>query len=894
MIAGAAGLFVLAALTFGLFLPSGSDPALPRTDSADVEGPGSQPAAASKPLATPPGIASAAAPRRAGPESRPGPRISGRVTDSRFRPIPGAALRIETRHLPGRIDLDGAVGFSAEALAGDDGRFAVPVPGRGPYGVEITAPGFAPWLQSDIAAGADVEVILREGVSLTAVVLEQGDERPIPGARVIARRDGGAWRAEAATGAAGSAVLMGLPAGPVLVDIMPESHEPPATVTLELAEGPNRRTWRLTPGKSIAGLAIDGSTRQPLPDADVVAADRQTRTDASGSFAITGLSADSVTVNVRKDGWIPVTRVVNLAGARREAATGPIVLQRGREISGTVKTREGLPVPGARVALCREPARSGVDTKAARPVIAECASPVMTDAEGRFVIAGVSPVPAEDYRYAVRATSLEAGEGVARGIRIGSEDDRRSIDVVIEPWQALEGTVRTEGGEPVKGARVVMQHAGGIVGATPAPGGVTTDAGGRFVFSSVARGPAYIEARAEGFVTAGASVSVPHSAESAVTIVLSAGRTYHGLVEDDAGRPVPDAMIRLAMRDRSFTGASASDGSWRVEGVTEGSVDAAATRDGYGPALHRNVLSEDGRIDFVLERGGEVRGVVRDDLTGEPVRRFRIVAAPVPAEGESPERRRRRPQQVHRTVHTDTGTFAFTLPRGTYRLTVDTERHVPWALDAIAVAPDAPAEEIRVSLVPGGSVEGRVTDGAGQGLSGCLVIVTPLGATTSGARPAQAWTAMDGYYLVRGLPPGVFALRIENDMAVLAADRRFESRPGLELILDVSVPATGSLRLTVTAGRRAASPVLVSLFAEDGTAALARKDRKPGAGAATAETPCLSLKPGETRRILGLPAGRYRLEAHAAGMAPFVRWIRIDGGRETHIAADLQPLASGR
>ena len=65
----------------------------------------------------------------------------------------------------------------------------------------------------------------------------------------------------------------------------------------------------------VAGTVVAEATRRPLPSAQVVIqgqAGKGTLTDADGAFRITGVTGDSVTVNVRLIGYSPLTQTVRV------------------------------------------------------------------------------------------------------------------------------------------------------------------------------------------------------------------------------------------------------------------------------------------------------------------------------------------------------------------------------------------------------------------------------------------------------------------------------------------------------------------------------------------------------------------------------------------------------
>jgi RNA polymerase sigma factor (sigma-70 family) len=156
-----------------------------------------------------------------------------------------------------------------------------------------------------------------------------------------------------------------------------------------------------------------------------------------------------------------------------------------------------------------------------------------------------------------------------------------------------------------------------------------TDPAGRFTLRSPHRAAFTIEALAPGAVPTHVLAYVPLDEE--LTIRLRRGAEVLGRVVDEAGAPVPRALVRW----RSWTGRmpyirgeteTDAEGRFRVPG---GSVWMLILAAGYAPTT----ADAEGASGIVLRRGGRVTGVVRDSA-GAPVADAAVllVTGSVPAE----------------------------------------------------------------------------------------------------------------------------------------------------------------------------------------------------------------------------------------------------------------------
>ena len=189
------------------------------------------------------------------------------------------------------------------------------------------------------------------------------------------------------------------------------------------------------------------------------------------------------------------------------------------------------------------------------------------------------------------------------------------------PRASFVGVVVDEADRPVAGARLE-----GLARSPRQPVAQAlsfmTDSAGRFAFE-VATGSSVVVEASFGEMTSG-ELELPGEAEARI-VVLARARTISGRVIDTSGRPVTDFTITIMSKwfGKSLD-ISSADGTWRVERVPHmpwAVVELSAA--GFLPPS-RNAISV-GRdqdlsgVDFVVQRGRSISGVVFDQDTARPL-----------------------------------------------------------------------------------------------------------------------------------------------------------------------------------------------------------------------------------------------------------------------------------
>ncbi len=489
------------------------------------------------------------------------------------------------------------------------------------------------------------------GTHRVEVAVFDADGRPLSGARVEFRPTvsifpfSGSWEQGLRRLDAPPPVLVGITDAHGHLDVMLPGKGPWAMVTR--AEGhatayrsagygaaPDDATRKDRPrvnehlkrGYSIRGVVV-GRDDAPLAGVDLSVDDSRSmgapematrvRTATDGTFELEGVASGSAALHV---GAVLVARV-------RVPQASPITLRLGGGVlTGTVTTAaDGRPVEGAIVAATLNGGSSGIVR-------------AYTDAMGRYTIDTVVPASIPEIRLSKEGlVDTRPSSRLAIGLPFDA-DGRAEMDFTMEPCAELFGVVRTATG-PVVGIDVAAL--------TPAHSfvSVRSDSEGRFVLSGLASGRVIVSADA---ITGGHGLSQPGlppqwrgsfqrgdpPADWTVTltagertefdIVLVDGRaSVAGSVRHGNGDPASGALVYVSGAGPATT---ATDGSFRLDGVRSGVNGYATARLDELRASARVAISEDGttdNIELVLAAPKLISGrVVGAD--GEPVSGARV------------------------------------------------------------------------------------------------------------------------------------------------------------------------------------------------------------------------------------------------------------------------------
>jgi protocatechuate 3,4-dioxygenase beta subunit len=658
----------------------------------------------------------------------------------------------------------------------------------------------APAVFELVAPAVPRSVTGRDGV-LDVLVWTAGRAAPLPGARVkaFAVLDGRAHAAgEATADAEGRATLRDLPEAEHWIAAEHPGHARASQMVVVVA-GARRLDLELGPehtldvdvkderGAPLAGAELEVRGSDPFP----VGA----RTDGAGHATVRRLGEGPYTVSARAPGFEEVTR-------RRVQGGEPLAIVLGKQgaLLVAVAGQDGAPAAGARV-LVGSPALGSTRVASA-------------GADGKVRIAGL-----DAGSYALRAVSgsqvspIELGLALARG-------EERDVKLTLGPGRMIAVHVVDAATEDdVRDARLTLAE-GGL---SPFPSDGVTDRHGRVVLGPIARGPATLSARADGFV-AKAAIAVADDAPAELRVALARGGALVGKVTDARGYAVDGATVRVVGTD--------------AEGMP---VDEDPSRASFREAHFEAQL----KGPSPLVPAGEL-GVMPGPVPAIPHGAFAGGGAPPVAAAGTPAR-------AEPWVTGRDGTFrAGPVPPGRLRALVHHPQYVEAMSEVVLVESNGEAR-VEVVLLRGGSLEGRVLDARGRSVPGAHVTVL----ATRGSLEHMTRSGTDGSFAFAALPDAVTVLvaRDEDPTTIVAR-------------VEVAVPEAGKKTIAITLPEpRPALPVKVT-------------DRRGAIDGA--QISAVSLDASEALRVTAFsdPRGRAelagargiaaRVEVQAPGHAPRV------------------------
>lgn len=283
---------------------------------------------------------------------------------------------------------------------------------------------------------------------------------------------------------------------------------------------------------------------------------------------------------------------------------------------------------------------------------------------------------------------------------------------------------------------------------------VATDAAGMFELQGVPVGSYALTIELDDYLTASVQRTVPAGSTPPEPIVLDpAPGTLSGAVRDSvSGFGIAGVAVTIEppppVGDATVT--TDVDGRYQFTSLGPGSFEVTYANDAYTTVagIVQIAPNQDRSADIVLERIVQpappptaiVTGIVEDFTTGLPLDGVEVLATPAPA-GTNPQ------------TTSASGWFRFdALDRETdYTLELRLAGYAT-ANRTIYVDVDEPVSSSTVSLVPVGSISGRVTNGGGFTVS-----VSGPGGSHSTV------TNRDGDYSIVNLAPGVYSATFSKD-----------------------------------------------------------------------------------------------------------------------------------
>lgn len=470
--------------------------------------------------------------------------LSGTVTDATGGPVAGA-----------RVDaakLDGArIGQPSTAIAttvtGSDGKYQMTV-AVGQLLVGVSSPDYAPQSRhvDVIATGTIADFSLVPGGVIEGVVRDQKTKAPVAGARVDARRDGGAGgplagggRYRAQSGADGRFRLAGLRPGAYGL-VAREGQRvtaEPVLVGIGVAEQVTDVELLLASGLVLSGTVVDPDDK-PVPAVSVSlngdGPGMAETSDEKGAFEFVGMPPGRYFLMPVADGWSPAG-LAPLELTTKDLVGVKVRVRPATKLVGHVEPRQPC-------TISHEPVGDSFGADMASFVV-----PKQTEPNGDFSLAA-DPV---------KATLTARCPSGAYGTQLFDPASAAPVVIMVTKGASIAGRVVDGKGQPVANATVMAAPAGDERRVMVVNGMVTSgvqalsNAQGEYRIVGLAPGPYAMSAldRGRPLRSRGAPVKVSLAeAEAKTGVEIAVDRpdgVIRGVVTGPDGKPLADAWVSV-------------------------------------------------------------------------------------------------------------------------------------------------------------------------------------------------------------------------------------------------------------------------------------------------------------------------------------------------------------
>jgi hypothetical protein len=305
-------------------------------------------------------------------------------------------------------------------------------------------------------------------------------------------------------------------------------------------------------------------------------------------------------------------------------------LRRAPQIGGRVIDAEGVPVADAQVGFGND-VDAGLET---HPQSDNFAWPfwvtTRTDAEGRWQISRIS----RQALHTVDASASHPDHVQSESLRASRNPEAQqqllagTFTFVLGRGISVHGIVVNQHGEPVPNAKVLAGRIGESGGRE-----TTTAADGSFMLAGCRPGKNLLSAEAEGFAATTVELEFGASADP-VQLVLQEGKVLRLRVESTDGLPIPNARVWLDTintdHDEVRTQAQLNrrtgpDGRLEWVNAPDQELDFDFSAEGHMRASDVKLRPDGTEHVIALSPALTISGTVRDESTGQPNPRFRIV-----------------------------------------------------------------------------------------------------------------------------------------------------------------------------------------------------------------------------------------------------------------------------
>ncbi len=804
--------------------------------------------------------------------------IVGTVLDHEGEPLADVKVKSTLFFPYGQLNYGLVTRHLGEATTNEEGRFSITVPGHGLYRLSFRHLAFAPHLEDEVKAGADLKIQLKVGGAVTGTLTAKESSKPIAGVKVSVRQYKGRWSESGISDKEGKFIIYGLFVGDLYLSAIADDFLPIKDHEIKIEQGKIAKVeLTMSAGRTIKGVVTD-KTGTWIAQATVKVGNRTIKGDDFGRFRMGGLEKKSQNLQVHAEGFLTHSRMVGLAGSR-EVADLKIELDRGGSLNVTVLDEKGTALKNVNVKVFESWGKENMwDTGNTRFA-------ATTNENGQATISGLRRQNWSQYR--IRAVAKGWADTFSKQFKMKKGEKEKDFTLIMRAGGTIKGMINNESGQGIPRVKVTLSPSG-LYEWTPSgrnsQKSVLTDDKGEYAFDQLSARKYRVSAMARGFATQYKNrLEVVGSATmEGVDFILKDGGIVEGTVKEEDDTPIANARITIRSKRSYGHGKTDKDGNYKITNLGEGPYTATARCDGFSADTKKKIFPVENRIDFELRPDGYVWGVVTDKTDDKPVRSYRVEL-----QQEQPRSRNKWRTKRSIWVNDKAGKFKIFAPDGTYRLIIKSKGHTNYKKDAVAISVTAEPDELAIKLIPGGSVEGWVKNSIGEGIAWTAIYVRKADAPEGTKYVRKGNTETDGYYFVDSLETGNYEFA-------------FEQRGRLPLTIKSPVGVFGGelSNLNVTASKPAI--ILISAKTEDekpvrwtqvkiislSGAPMEMRRRGWTSNGANYEPrfeKSAYINRDRVQRVSGLPPGFYRITAKYSGYKTYDEEFRVKDGAELDI-----------
>ncbi|MGI8906190.1 MAG: carboxypeptidase regulatory-like domain-containing protein [Candidatus Sumerlaeaceae bacterium] len=597
-------------------------------------------------------------------------------------------------------------------------------------------------------------------------------------------------------------------------------------------------------GHAVYGTVSDKETSLPIEGAKVSGAGRASGrrkknsvlSNADGSYRLTGVmpygGGRNINFSIEKAGYKVADRNNNNGNVWMQVdpeeteARKDIPMLKSVNVTGIVKTKDGVPIPTAKVQVF-DRNNMGGNTQA-----------VPVRADGKYLL--------EVSRFSLLRVKAEAPgfpAGFSDPVQV-EDKSAENVDITLEPGGTIAGTVVDPQGQPVADANVSANQmvSFGNSSGSDQSGTAKSDAAGQFTLNNQPKSTSLSATKAKYATSKTEAVQLdPGGVKSGIVLQLRVPHFIGGKVTTTAGDPVKDVQVSASGNASGSHGNAQTDetGRYKVEDLAEGTYYVYAYPRSGGSSMNskQNIAVDRNDVDFILDEktGVTMIGKLVDDKTGAPIKDFTCNSSGFKKDPAVPGR--------------------FTIPKlqagVTHGIKLEVQGWPPTQF-SVEVPKNQETFEKEFRMGPGGTITGRVVakDG-GKALPGVKVML--WGSMSSWERQQSmpmglATTDEDGKFSVGPGPAGKNSLVIKPEAPLVVVNKEADIKNFETTDLgDIPVSGGGTVRVRVVRGAEEAPVPEVELTLRENSNYEQMKPGKTGAdGVCT---------------FASIPAGRYRIQS---------------------------------